>query len=490
MALPRPDPERNRRIVGAVLYGLFMLGGLVALVFFFLVMPLASDDPGSEYLAMGIGAVCALPPLAIYIWIPRLMDRFDPEPWWALALVLAWGGVAACGVAATVNTGVEVLASAVGGKDFAEVMGACFSAPMVEEGMKGLAVFGVFFFLKREFDGVVDGVIYATFAALGFAAVENIIYYGGAVKAEGGEALAATFILRGVLAPWGHPLYTSMTGLGFGIARETNSTAVKWLAPIGGYCAAMFLHAVWNGAATLGGFAFIVMLPLWFLFVLGFAGLLLWLVIRKGRIIRAHLQDEVLLGTLTREELMLATSAFGGMRAGFSWGGSAGRKFVRTVARLGLSKWHTGRAMKGRKQTVSADWIVPLRQEIGELRVEMSRALGRPLPQPQAWTPQQAQRPAYPPGYPAQYPAPYPAQGLAPYPAQMPAQYPAQYPPPTAQPAPYPQPQPQPQGVAPTQAQWPAQQQQPQQPQQPQQAQAPQPGPYPNYPYPPTGWRR
>ena len=50
--------------------------------------------------------------------------------------------------------------------------------------MKGMAVFGVFFFLKREFDGVVDGVIYATFAALGFAATENIIYYANAVKAD------------------------------------------------------------------------------------------------------------------------------------------------------------------------------------------------------------------------------------------------------------------------------------------------------------------
>ena len=57
------------------------------------------------------------------------------------------------------------------------MVGACISAPFVEEAMKGLAVFGVFYFLRREFDGVVDGVIYATFAALGFAAVENIIYY-------------------------------------------------------------------------------------------------------------------------------------------------------------------------------------------------------------------------------------------------------------------------------------------------------------------------
>src|SRR5271165_938873 len=89
MAQPRPDPERGRRTVGAIIYGLFMLGGLVALVFFFLVMPLASDDPGGEYLSMGIGAACAIPPLVIYLWIPRLIDRYDPSrggPWlWSSA---------------------------------------------------------------------------------------------------------------------------------------------------------------------------------------------------------------------------------------------------------------------------------------------------------------------------------------------------------------------------------------------------------------------
>ena len=33
-----------------------------------------------------------------------------------------------------------------------------------------------------------------------------------------------------------------------------------------------------------------------------------------------------------------------------------------------LSKWHTARAMRGKKQTISADFIVPLRREIARLR--------------------------------------------------------------------------------------------------------------------------
>src|SRR6185436_7726279 len=113
---------------------------------------------------------------------------------------------------------------------------------------KGLAVFGIFFFLRREFDGVVDGIIYGTFAALGFAATENVMYYARAGLAEtlGHQqgALTTAFVLRGVLSPWGHPLYTSMTGIGFGIARETQRAWMRWFAPLFGYLMAAVLHAV------------------------------------------------------------------------------------------------------------------------------------------------------------------------------------------------------------------------------------------------------
>jgi|SRR5579859_3690329 len=483
MARPRPDPERTRRVVGAVLYGIAILFGLSSLFYFFVIDPLSSADPESAYEAMGIGALCALPPLAIYIWIPRLMDRFDPEPWWALGLVLAWGAIVACGVAIIVNTLVHVVGDELGGKGTGQMLSLCISAPIVEEGMKGMAVLGVFYFLRREFDGVVDGVIYAIFAALGFATIENILYYGRAAAADSqGVGLAGVIFMRGILTPWLHPLFTSMTGLGFGIARETSKGWLRWMAPIGGYCAAMFLHSVWNTSSAISQLIFLT-LPLFILFMLGFVGLLIALVIRKGRIIRMHLQDEVLLGTLTPQELALATSAFGGWRAGFSWGGSAGRQFVRAAARLGLSKWHAGRAMKGRKKTVSADWIAPLRQELFELRNEISRRLGRPVPQPQAWTPGM-QQPGQWQGPRGQYPQGPPQYGQAPQ-GQRPGQYPqGQYP----QQAPYPQQPHPPQGQYPQQ-QAPYPQQYPQQaPQQYPQQGYPQPG-YPQQ-YPPRGWRR
>lgn len=397
--------------MGAILYALGMLGGLGLLLVVFILPALTSKHSDAETTAMAIGAVFALPPLLVYLWIPWVIDRYDPEPWWCLLIALSWGGIAACGFSGLINTTVHLFGNAVGGAEFGDVLGACISAPIVEEFTKGLAIFGIFFFLRREFDGVVDGVIYATFAALGFAAVENIIYYGNAAKEEmfthKDGILAGTFFVRGILAPWGHPLYTSMTGLGFGIARETNKTWLKWLAPIGGYCFAVFLHSVWNTAATISNQLVVLMLPLWFLFVFAFFCMVIWLVKRKGRIIRDHLKDEVLMGNLTSWELDLVTSPVARLRATFSFGGAAGRKFIDAAARLALSKWHTGRATQGRKLTVSAGMIAPLRQDLHKLRAEVSRALGRPVPQPQPWMPGQPPMPgARPFGYgpPPQYP--------------------------------------------------------------------------------------
>jgi RsiW-degrading membrane proteinase PrsW (M82 family) len=376
------DPYRTRKIVGAVLWTAGQLGGLVLFVFLFLYLPLSSGQPpGPLLFGMGVGATLAFPAMLVYLTFPRLLDRYDPEPLYALLLCLLWGAVGACGFSALINSGVSEIAALVvsnaagveAGNQAADVIGAVISAPFVEEAFKGLGVLGVFYFLRNEFDGVVDGIIYATFTAIGFAATENVIYYGRAIG-ENQEALAFTFVLRGVIAPWGHPLYTAMTGIGLGIARETHRGWVKLVAPVAGYGAAVFLHALWNGSATAADAwgapgLFLLLLPLWLLFVLAFVIMVMILVARRGRIIRENLLDEVALGHLTQRELDLVCSAFGGLVAWVKKG-SRGTEFVRAVARLGLSKWHTARAIRGQNQTISMEFILPLRARIRELRAQ------------------------------------------------------------------------------------------------------------------------
>lgn len=366
-----PSPYRTRHMIGCALWGLGMLGGLTLLVLVFVGLPLLEEHPEETFLAMALGGVIAFPAMVVYLTFPRLLDRYDPEPAWALMLALLWGAIAACGVAGFVNTSVDVVFGGIFGPEFGEAVGVVISAPLCEEGMKGLMVVGIFFFLRDQFDGVVDGIIYATFTAIGFAATENVIYYANAIQGGGGVGdLAVTVLLRGILAPWGHPLYTSMTGIGFGLAREAENKFVRVIAPFAGYAAAVFLHALWNGTSLVGGGeAFLCMLPLWLMFVVAFIVLVMVLVSRRGRIIRQHLVDEVALKNISQQELDLVCSAFGGLTAFFRRG-RKGSEFVRAVARLGLSKWHTARAMRGQNKTFSMDFIVPLRARIKDLRAQ------------------------------------------------------------------------------------------------------------------------
>jgi len=361
-----PDPEKTRRTIGLVLYVLAVLAGAVLLVIEFLLPPILQGSVDTIG-AMFVGALLAFPAGAMYLTVPRLMDRYDPEPWYALVGCLLWGGIVACAFSALINSVFQMAGTAVGGQEMGVFTGAVLSAPIVEELWKGLGILGVFYFLRREFDGVVDGIIYATFTALGFATVENVIYYSQAAM-QGRDVVAVTFVLRGILAPWGHPVYTSMIGIGLGVARETKQTWVRWLAPIGGYVGSVFLHFVWNASASVGGgILWILLLPLWLIFVVTFVVIVIVLVRRRGKIIRQNLLDEVAIGTIDQGELELVCSAFGLFRARMRHG-KTGADFVRATARLALSKWHTARAMETEQKTVSMEFIVPLRQKIAQLR--------------------------------------------------------------------------------------------------------------------------
>ena len=312
---------------------------------------------------LGIATLAACLPVGVYLFVPWIVDRYDPEPWWALLGVFLWGALFATGVSGVINSIVGHL--------FGRFAMLAVSAPLVEELTKGMAIWGMVMFLRRDFDGVVDGIIYATFVAIGFAAIENILYYlRGGLAGEMGRVV----VIRGVMTPWCHPLFTAMTGIGFGAAREHGATWSKVLFPVLGYCAAVALHALWNGLPYLfGGGAFIVNLIVGLLFAVTFFFVVVYLVYRKGKTIRRFLEDEVLIGTMSQDECDLVCSPFGRMRALLSWRGRAGRRFVQIGARLALSKWHAARAMKSQKHTISADFVVPLRQELARLRLQMQR---------------------------------------------------------------------------------------------------------------------
>ncbi|MBA3767431.1 MAG: PrsW family intramembrane metalloprotease, partial [Acidobacteria bacterium] len=229
-----------------------------------------------------------------------------------------WGATGAVLAAYILNTINHIIAASMWGHEVGELFSAIISAPIVEESAKALILFIIFFWKKDEFDGILDGIVYAGMVGLGFAMTENVQYYGKAALQGGIEGTFILFIIRGGMAAFSHPLFTSMTGIGLGWARQSNSKAIKLLMPVIGFGLAMFLHALWNFSASLGTAVFFltygaVMIPT---FVIALVSIIFaWR--REGRVVREHLQCDLQRGIFSQEEYNRLCSVPGRMGASF-----------------------------------------------------------------------------------------------------------------------------------------------------------------------------
>ncbi|KAA9154965.1 PrsW family intramembrane metalloprotease [Amycolatopsis acidicola] len=209
-------------------------------------------------LAVAIGVAAALVPVAVVVATFLWVDRWEPEPAKLLLLAFAYGACIATLTALLINNTAETVGDLLLGKGNGSRISALVSAPLVEEAAKGSFVLAILLRRSDEFDGIVDGIVYAGLTAAGFAFTENIYYFGRAFSDYGfgdgtSAGVIAAFVLRGVLSPFTHPLFATLTGIGLGVAARSTSKSVRILAPLGGYVGAVLLHALWNGAATLGG---------------------------------------------------------------------------------------------------------------------------------------------------------------------------------------------------------------------------------------------
>ncbi|MFF9134443.1 PrsW family intramembrane metalloprotease [Streptomyces sp. NPDC014806] len=312
-ALHHPHWWQRRGVRYGALITLLAVSGLV-------ILALVREQTGTEGFLVGLGL--AVFPVPLLIAAFRWLDRVDPGPWRNLVFAFAWGACAAALIAIVANSfATKWIATTTADPSGADTLGATVIAPIVEESAKAAAVLLVFLFRRRHFTGIVDGVVIAGITATGFAFTENILYLGtafGTDQLTGGRGIAsvtaATFFVRVIMSPFAHPLFTTMTGLGFGIAALSaeRQRLRRALLPVGGLLLAMCLHALWNGSASFGPFGFFAVYGA---FMMPAFGLLTWLVIwtrqRELRTIREELPAYVAAGWLAPAEPF----ALGSMRA-------------------------------------------------------------------------------------------------------------------------------------------------------------------------------
>lgn len=195
----------------------------------------------------------ALLPVPLLVSLVLLLDRLEPEPRAHLLFAFVWGAGVAALFAALINTaGMVFITQPALGTSNGDYISATFGAPVVEETLKGAFLLGMVWWRRDELDGPTDGIVYAAMVGLGFAMVENVGYYIEALvkpSVGGVKLLEFTFVLRGLLSPFAHPIFTAMTGLG--AAYVASHRRAWWALPLG-WLAAMLLHGTWNALSKFG----------------------------------------------------------------------------------------------------------------------------------------------------------------------------------------------------------------------------------------------
>ena len=280
-----------------------------------LILGFVTTDIGPAAVLVGTFAAVlpVIPVVAAFLWV----DRWEPEPARLLLVAFLWGACVATFVSSIVNDTASVIGDAILGRGIGSFVSAVISAPLVEEGLKGLLLLGLLWLRKREFNGVVDGIVYAGLVAAGFAFTENILYFGRAFATDGlvgeGGGVVAVFILRGLFSPFAHPLFSAVMGIAVGAATWVRSAVVRVLLPAVGYLGAALLHAIWNASAGIGqGVGFVVVYVL--IMVPLFAGmivLVVWQRHREQRVVAAQLPGFAAAGLIAPSEVGLLASLAG-----------------------------------------------------------------------------------------------------------------------------------------------------------------------------------
>lgn len=194
-----------------------------------------------------IYVLAAVLPAAFLLRYVYKQDTVEKEPGYLLAALLGLGVLAALLSLLPEYLGEGILSAVVGTSGYEyKILLAFLVAGVVEEGAKFLLLY------RRtwndpNFNYRFDGIVYAVFVSLGFAAFENVRYvfsYGLSVA-----------VPRALLAIPGHMSFAVVMGLFYGRARLCadlgNHAAAKrnlWA----GWSAAVLLHGIYDSCAMVG----------------------------------------------------------------------------------------------------------------------------------------------------------------------------------------------------------------------------------------------
>ncbi len=190
----------------------------------------------------------------LFLFLIRILDLYEHEPFSVLAAMAMWGAVGATALSA-IGNGIITRRLP---EDIDLVFGVAISAPVVEEVAKGLALLAAFvmaFVAHRRFGvmqlgGVTDGIVYGAAVGLGFAFTEDIHYMLQVAAQRGLDEGFHLFLARRDFFGTGalhHAIFTAAFGAGLGLATWSRSRIARVGWALTGLLTAIALHATNNG---------------------------------------------------------------------------------------------------------------------------------------------------------------------------------------------------------------------------------------------------
>ena len=212
--------------------------------------------------------LAALVPAAFLMVQVYRLDRIEKEPAGLLLKLVLFGALSGLAAGAIEGALTRVLDVTLGGGMLRLVLENFLAVALVEEACKRWVVLK-FAWNHPAFDYRFDAVVYCVFSALGFAALENILYV-----AEYGFAVAVS---RALLSVPGHCFFAVDMGIYLGQAKMAERAMQRYYIELpdespGQYLRASLLvptllHGFWDFSLSVGGW---LMTVLFYLFVLAF----------------------------------------------------------------------------------------------------------------------------------------------------------------------------------------------------------------------------
>ncbi len=192
------------------------------------------------------------------VWRIRTYDLLEKEPWTKMIVATIWGGIWSIVISLMLYRGADIIGFEIGWN----WTGALLGIGPIEEFGKLAAFFSCYFFIRKELNEPVDGMIYMACVALGFSLIENYFY-----AVNGASADYELLVTRSLICTPVHMLFSVFMGFGaYAWLRMGRGAGLLFTA----FLMASVAHGLYDGIliADLGGWTWPLLIALLLLLAL------------------------------------------------------------------------------------------------------------------------------------------------------------------------------------------------------------------------------